>query len=326
MQKSITTDDTLKYTKKLSLLYVEDDIELQQHSKELFEVLFNSVCVVSDGMEALEKYKTQSFDIIISDIKMPNMDGIELTKAIREIDKSQCIIIISAYNDAQYLMEFINLNIQQFIQKPIILENMLETLYFTAKNIVNQNMIEEYRKRLEINNKILEKKNQELQSLVRILDTKIVQISKNCSKTQKNIELHTTNIDIEHLDELKELEIDISGAAVLISLSKNLNLSNIEVLGEMFLSYSRILAKYDDYSDLSLKIDELGETLNNVPDNFIKRVNDISILLESFIYVLRMWRKNLVENNIQKAFDLHSSMINDISTIISIINGVQDDR
>jgi len=327
MQTSITIDDTLQYTKGLKLLYVEDDLELQESSKELFKILFQSVTTVNDGEEALKKYNSEHFDIIISDIKMPKLNGIELTKAIREIDKSQYIIITSAYNDAEYLMEFINLNIKQFIQKPINIDNMLEVLYFTSKNIVNQQMVEQYRRELESNNKELAKKNEELQSLVRILDAKILQISKESTSSshEQDINLADATIKDEHLNELKELEIDISGAAVLISLSKNLSVSNIEVLGEMFLSYAEILASYDGYVDLSNKINELGNSLNNAPENFIKRVNDISTLLESFIYVLRMWRKNLVNDETQKAFDLHASMINDITTIISIIDGTENE-
>jgi len=320
-----TIDMALAFTKDLKILYVEDDRELQEQTKELFEMLFSSVTVASDGAEALAYYEEEAFDILISDIKMPTMDGIELSTRIREKNPYQSIIIISAYNDTEYLMKFINLNIRQFIQKPIDFDNMIETLYSTAKIIVNEKMIDEYRESLEHSNKELTTKNEELMSLVRILDTKLLQIAKNENTQTEDIDLSKADIKEEQLCELKELEIDISGAAVLIGLSKNLTLSNIQVFGKLFSSYSDIISGYEVYSKLSMSIKELGDTLTSDTQNVINRVDDITILLESFIYVLHMWRTKVVEKEFTKAIDLHSSMINDITTIISIINGTQDD-
>ncbi len=313
-----------KYTKELTLLYAEDDIKLQTETQVLFESLFKSVTVVNDGQIALDEYKNNNFDLIISDIKMPNMDGMELVKEVKEINFKQAVIITSAYNDSEYLMQFINLNVNQFITKPVKIDNLLDTLYQVSKNIVNASMIESYRKELESNNVILKDKNDELQSLVRILDSKLAQISKG-QGSKKDVDYKEAEISGEHLNELKELETDISGASVLISLSKNINISNIQVLGDMFDSYAEIISFYPSYSDLDNKIGQLSTSLASAPENFIKRVSDISILLESFIYVLRIWRKNLVDGEAKKAFELHASMLNDISTIISIIDGTEDD-
>ena len=322
---TITTDMTINFTKDLKILYAEDDLELQEETKIFFEILFSSVTIANDGLQALEKYKKESFDIVISDIRMPSMDGIELATKIREINHEQCIIIISAYSSSDYLLKFINLNIRQFIQKPIDVDNMLATLYYTSKSIVNEKMVEEYRASLEESNKELTLKNKELQSLVRILDSKLLQIAKTSGTQEPSVDSSEATISKEHLDELKELEVDIGGAAVLINLSKNLTASNIQVLGSLFLSYSQILSIYKPYSELSAKISELGVALNNAPENFIKRVTDISTLLESFIYVLRMWRAKVVHIEFSKAFELHSSMTNDISTIIAIVDGTQDE-
>jgi CheY-like chemotaxis protein len=315
-----TIDKTLKFTKDLKVLYVEDDLEIRTQTKEFFEVLFHSVVVVNNGKDALKIYNDEHFDIIISDVKMPIMDGIELTKQIKQINPSQCIIITSAYNDSEDLLKFINLNIKQFIQKPIDIDKMLETLYEVSRNIVNSNMVESYRKELEINNKELSKKNSELKSLVRILDEKLIQIAQHNKDNDTDIDLKKAIIKYEHLNELKELEIDISGTAVLISLSNNLNGSTVKVLADMFLSYSKIVSNYEEYNSLSKNIKKLANILKEKPDNFIKKVDELSTLVESFIYVLRMWRKNLVEHNIKRAFDLHSSMINDIQTVIQILD------
>jgi YesN/AraC family two-component response regulator len=294
-------------------------------TKELFNTLLKNVTTANDGQEALSIYKQEHFDIVVTYIKMPFMNGVELTAEIKEINQDQCIIVASAYNDNEYLLDFINLNIKQFMQKPIKMNNMLEVLYDVSKKIVNAQLVEKYRKELESNNTQLKDKNDELQSLVRILDSKITQIAQKSCNQIMCANFENITFSSEHLDELKELEIDISGASVLISLSKNLSLANIQVLSNMFLSYSTTISNYKEFEELASSIKDLANALNNAPQNFIDRVSDISILLETFIYVLRMWRKNLVENNFKKAFELHASMVNDITTIISIIDGTEND-
>ena len=322
---AITTDMTMNFTKELDLLYVEDDLELQEETKSFFDLLFHSVTVVSNGVDALTIYKKKAFDLVISDTKMPKMDGIELTTKIREINQFQNIIIISAYNETADLLKYINLNIRQFIQKPIDFEKILESLYTTAKSIVNEKMIEEYRASLEESNKELTEKNKELNSLVRILDSKISQIAKTTTTELIETDISEATIAQEHLEELKELEIDIDGAAVLIGLSKNLNISNIQVLGDMFEEYSRILIEYDTYTELASEIHILAATLSDEPQNFLERVEETTILLESFIYVLRLWREKVLQKEYEKALELHVSMINDVQTIIGIVNGTQDE-
>lgn len=321
----INTDQTLTFTKDLTILYAEDDLELQTQTKDFFEVLFKKVTVANNGLDALNLFKTQHFDIVVSDVKMPLMNGVELCHEIRKINPDQAIIIVSAYNDSQTLMEFININIKQFIQKPIDVDNMLETLYFTSKGIVNEKMVEEYRIELEKNNQELLTKNEELQSLVRILDSKLTQHPVNKSSQSKDLDVSKAEIVTDDLSELKELEIDINGAAVIIKMTSHLDKSNIEILGKLFISYASLIHKYELYEELCTYIDKLGISLSDAPESFTQRVGEISILLESFIYVLKMWRNNIVNKEFEKAFYLHISMINDIKTIISIVDGTENE-
>jgi len=324
--QNVNMSDILKYSSTLSILYVEDDQELQYHTNELLSALFKSVKMANDGVQALKLFNEENFDILITDIKMPNMDGLELITQVKDIDPSQCIIITSAYNDSENLLKFINIGISQFIIKPLNLSSLQNVLYNVSKTIINENLVETYRKNLETANTELNSKNSELQSLVRILDSKLAQIAKDTDLVQVDTNLSSAQLSKDNLNELKELEIDISGASVLISLSKNLNGSNLTVLGEMFLAYGDTLSSYEEYKQLTSEIILLGNKLNsNNNEEFLDRVSDISILLESFIYVLRMWRKNIESKEIQKAFELHASMINDISTIVSIIDGTEND-
>ncbi len=122
-----------------SILFVEDDSILRQSAQIMFKELFALVDTASDGMEALKKYQQYHsenlchYDIVITDIKMPRMDGISLTKEIYKIKKEQNIIVISAHDDSEYLIELINLGIDSFIQKPFTTQDMLSKIHTVCK-------------------------------------------------------------------------------------------------------------------------------------------------------------------------------------------------
>lgn len=128
-------------TKDLSVLLVEDYEPLRHDMAEILDDLFKSVAVASDGSEALTLYQeydaaySKGFDLVITDIQMPVMNGVELSEAIRDINADQQIIILSAYTDSDYLLKLINLGIAQFITKPIDHEDLMDALYHVSKKI-----------------------------------------------------------------------------------------------------------------------------------------------------------------------------------------------
>jgi DNA-binding response OmpR family regulator len=128
-------------TKDLSLLLVEDYEPLRNDMAEVLEDLFETVVVASNGVEALGLYDEysaahqKSFDIVISDIEMPLMNGVDLCEILRQRDEEQQIIILSAHTDSEYLLRLINLGIAQFINKPIQHERLLNTLFFVSGKV-----------------------------------------------------------------------------------------------------------------------------------------------------------------------------------------------
>jgi len=128
-------EELLFFSKDLKVLCVEDDLSLLNEMKQLFEDFFKEVDTASNGEIALELYKQKQFDIIISDIKMPKIDGITLSKKIKKINKDQEIIIISAYNDSENLLNLIKIGISDFILKPMDFEQLFQVFYKVSKNI-----------------------------------------------------------------------------------------------------------------------------------------------------------------------------------------------
>lgn len=115
--------------KNYTILYVEDEKESVELIQSLLKNKIKTIFVAYDGLEGLELYKQHLPDIVISDIQMPNMNGIEMTKEIKKINPKQNIIFITAFNENHLLLEAINLGIDKYIIKPILtLESLLNPI------------------------------------------------------------------------------------------------------------------------------------------------------------------------------------------------------
>lgn len=118
--------------KDFTLLYVEDDTATQEEIVKILETEVKELYVASDGEEGLELYKKHSPDIVMTDIVMPKMDGLEMTKSIKEIDYHQPVIILTSYSDNETLKSTLNLGVDKYITKPILdidyLLNSIETV------------------------------------------------------------------------------------------------------------------------------------------------------------------------------------------------------
>ena len=110
------------------LLYVEDNKATRLVTTMFLEPYFSSIVEATDGREALKLYEEERPDIIISDIEMPQMNGLEFSKKIREKDKKTPIIIITAYTSVEYLLEAVTLKLIKYINKPLKETDLLEAL------------------------------------------------------------------------------------------------------------------------------------------------------------------------------------------------------
>ncbi|MFT5661927.1 MAG: YesN/AraC family two-component response regulator [Sulfurimonas sp.] len=128
--------EIIKLTKTLKLLYVEDDEISRLSIKELLSNYFTHITIAEDGKEGIEKFKEDNFDIIISDINMPKLNGIDMLRKIRNLNKDIPVILLSAHNESKYLLEGIELGIDSFLCKPLNLKTLSRTLYKVTDNIL----------------------------------------------------------------------------------------------------------------------------------------------------------------------------------------------
>lgn len=123
------------FASSLSILVVEDDKELNESLKELLETFFKRVDTAKDGVEALNKYKINRYDIVLTDINMPLMSGLELSKEIKVLNYEQVILVLSAYID-DFVIDLIEIGIQGLILKPFETEKFIVTLCRNCENIL----------------------------------------------------------------------------------------------------------------------------------------------------------------------------------------------
>lgn len=116
-------------SKHLTVLYVEDDKETQEQYAKIFSVLFKEVHTALNGKEALDLYEKNSYDLIITDLTMPIMDGITLMGEVLNIDPKQHIIVMTAHNCGESLRSSINFQIDGILLKPVAVDKLFQLLF-----------------------------------------------------------------------------------------------------------------------------------------------------------------------------------------------------
>ncbi|MGA1939416.1 EAL domain-containing protein [Arcobacter sp. YIC-310] len=141
----------------ITLLYVEDEESIREELSYFLEKRVKKLYVASDGLEGLQLYKEVNPDIIISDIRMPNLNGIEMCEEIKKINENARIIILTAFNDSENLTNAINLNIDRYLIKPTNLKTLHDSINKIYRTILLErenkeviNLLEQYKKVVDL--------------------------------------------------------------------------------------------------------------------------------------------------------------------------------
>ena len=130
-----------KKLKTLTLLYVEDEAEIRINIADTLSFYVKEVIQAKDGKEGYELYKKRQPDVILSDILMPIMDGIEMVEKIRLDDKNTPIVLITAHTEKDYLLSAVKLHLEQYLVKPVSLPDILESLCTCIEKISSNHAI-----------------------------------------------------------------------------------------------------------------------------------------------------------------------------------------
>lgn len=126
MGKKIET--IFSYTKSIKLLYIEDNEQARTFTLELLSRFFDNITVAIDGENGLNCFKEENIDLIMTDVNMPKMSGIEMSILIREVDSNIPIILLSAHNEKEFLDAARSVNVDEYLEKPLNLAHLMDIL------------------------------------------------------------------------------------------------------------------------------------------------------------------------------------------------------
>lgn len=140
MHESMNNEDKklLKNLRRVSVLYVEDEDYLRDRLARILERRIVDLTLAKNGREGLDKFQEISPDIVITDIRMPVMDGLEMSREIKRLRDDTPIIITTAHNDEEFFLRAIDVGIDKYIKKPVDRNELLKSLGDVARSIIQQ--------------------------------------------------------------------------------------------------------------------------------------------------------------------------------------------
>jgi len=108
----------------ISVLYVEDDPSTREEVIEILQRRVREVLSARDGSEGLTMFRERKPDLVMTDIRMPVMDGLKMARAIREESKGALIIVTTAHSDTPYMLDAIDIGVDQYVIKPVNVDKL----------------------------------------------------------------------------------------------------------------------------------------------------------------------------------------------------------
>ena len=130
-----------KILKNLTVLLVEDDSDSKKIMHDVLSDNFEKVFTAQNGDEGLKKFKKYNPNMVITDAFMPISDGLDMTRFIKEISKDTPVIVLSAHSEKETLLKAIDVGVDKYLIKPIMADDLLNTLENVAKNKIETSNI-----------------------------------------------------------------------------------------------------------------------------------------------------------------------------------------
>lgn len=125
----------------MNMIFLEDDLIIRNNYSLYLKKFFENVFETSSGIEALEILEKENIDFIIADIEMQTMNGLDFIKKVRNINKDIMVIIMSAYDKKEYLMEAIKLGLFEYLIKPVSRDTFQTIIFEVINKIKEKNKI-----------------------------------------------------------------------------------------------------------------------------------------------------------------------------------------
>ncbi len=259
-----------KEAQNLNILFVEDDPSFLNILKELLEKFFPTVETAMDGEEGLAKYKeANGFDIVITDITMPKMDGLTMSENIKIINPHQYILAVSAHSDADKLIKAIDIGIDSFLLKPVDSMVFLDRLLRISK---------------AINRKAVEERSKELENLL-VTQSKMASMGEMISITSHQLKqpLNAINILSSNIEDRVE---ELYGEPADEEIAKNIKLifNQVTFMSSTIDTFSEFMKPSKSPTDFSLK-KSISDVLSILSARLKSKRVDVSVDVDETISV-----------------------------------------
>ncbi|EOM9848049.1 butyrate response regulator transcription factor BumR [Campylobacter jejuni] len=127
--------------KELIILVVEDEVKARESMINILSERFSKVIGAQNGDEGLKKFKKFKPDLVITDIAMPIMDGLDMAREIKEISDDVPIVVLSAYSEKERLLRSIDIGIDKYLIKPVDIEVLFKVLDYLIGEKIEANML-----------------------------------------------------------------------------------------------------------------------------------------------------------------------------------------
>ena len=312
--------NSISNLKNINILYVEDEESLREITLNILQDFTNHQYVATNGIEGLQLFEEyqEDIDLIITDINMPQMNGLDMVKRIKDINPKIPIIVATAFSNTEYLLEAINIGIDKYVLKPVNIKKLLQ--------VMNQSLLYHELKELYLDN---------------------LTILPNRNRLKKDLETSSkvlmALVDIDKFSTINDLYGELNGNKILYKFSKylkehfNINDFNIyRVESDKFVISSKdenfnISSFYDTCKDFAYEIEKNAILIddNEIDINItIGIAHDNAQLVYEYVQrVVNYARKKLEKIMIyDESLNIQESFEENIKWVKQVKNGIKENR
>ena len=326
----ITAKELRSITQSLNILYAEDEAMLREDLQTTLSKLFANTFTATNGQEAIEIFKKEKIDLILTDINMPIMNGIELINEVKKLQQDELqIIVLSAHNEVRLLTNLINIGVDGFLNKPLNKEKMIDILYKSAKILDDRKMLLAFQKQQEEEFLIIQRKNEVLEQKYNQFAAQINKSSQPSIQKQEKMPLkedgYFQTLLQDDKDELTDLAFEIDNYIAMLFKTDSMDANYLNKVSNAYKKYGAVLNTYPEFYDIGNRLGDFAHEILKLEHKFMEDLHQTGIFFESLQLSLESFRENIWNKEAKQPRFYNASLIVDIQGVIDFLHNKEQE-